>query len=122
MSKDDKNAPDLWGYCGISCKDCPAYIALRTDDNELRKKTAEEWTKAFEARITPEDINCEGCSQPGRHVTYCEQLCVIRKCAVRRNIKTTCADCGDYPCGPLEGFFKQAPKAKENLEKIRTIK
>jgi hypothetical protein len=117
MNNVDQSA-SIYGYCGVSCAECPAYIAKTTNDNELRKKTAEEWTVLYEAQIKPEEIDCDGCSQPGNHIRYCEKLCVIRKCAVKRSVKT-CADCGDYACPPLEGFLKQAPKAKENLEKLR---
>ena len=34
----------LLGYCGLSCTECPAYIAKRTDDQELRINTAKEWS------------------------------------------------------------------------------
>ncbi len=34
----------LISFCGINCLDCPAYIAKRTDDMELRAKTAKAWS------------------------------------------------------------------------------
>jgi hypothetical protein len=117
----DESSTPIYGYCGLDCGACPAYIAKQTNDDELRKKTAEEWSVLFETAMKPEEIDCDGCSEPGKHIRYCDELCVIRKCAVKRNVKT-CADCNDYACPSLEGFLKQAPKAKENLERIRSGK
>ena len=34
----------LVAICGINCLGCPAYVARKTDDNELREKTAKEWS------------------------------------------------------------------------------
>jgi uncharacterized CHY-type Zn-finger protein len=47
--------------CGLDCNQCGAYIATVNNDNELRKKTAEEWSKQYNADIKAEDINCLGC-------------------------------------------------------------
>jgi|GEM_PF-2964274 hypothetical protein len=33
----------MLGYCGLSCAGCTAYIAKRTDDHDLRIRTAKEW-------------------------------------------------------------------------------
>ena len=48
------------GYCGIDCSKCDAYIATITNDNELKKKTARLWSKLNNAKILPENINCNG--------------------------------------------------------------
>ena len=29
-----------FGCCGLSCNDCPVFIATENDDDELRQKTA----------------------------------------------------------------------------------
>jgi hypothetical protein len=34
-------------YCGISCAQCPVFIATTNDDNELRQKTAKEWNGIY---------------------------------------------------------------------------
>lgn len=108
----------LLGYCGIACNECPAYIALKTNDDALRAKTAAAWSKSYETQFQPEEINCAGCTEVGGHILYCEDICVIRKCALKKKV-SSCADCRDYPCPPLDGFLKNVPRAKENLEKRR---
>src|SRR4030042_277805 len=102
---------EMIGYCGIDCSVCPALTAHKNNDDELRKKTAAEWSKMFEAEIKPEDINCIGCSVEGRHITYCESMCEIRPCARAKAI-ATCAECDEYICGKLGKFVANVPDAK----------
>jgi hypothetical protein len=109
---------NLIAYCGIDCARCPAYIAKQTNDDGLRTKTAAEWTKAFGHEMKPADINCDGCSAPGQHILYCDQMCGIRKCAVGKQV-ATCAACPDYGCEILESFIKNVPEAKQTLENLR---
>jgi hypothetical protein len=47
--------------CGIVCTDCNAYKATIANSDELRKQTAEEWSRMFNTTIAPESINCRGC-------------------------------------------------------------
>ncbi|MBD3285511.1 DUF3795 domain-containing protein [candidate division WOR-3 bacterium] len=104
-------------YCGINCAECPAYLAHKNDDDELRAVTAEKWSKAYNSDIKPEYVNCDGCTMEGRHVGYCSK-CGVRKCASAKGAQN-CAHCPDYPCETLEAFLKMAPRVKENLEEIR---
>ena len=108
----------IMSRCGLVCSECPAYIARRTDDNALREKTAAEWAKAYKADLKPVDINCDGCAtETGVHFSYCF-ACEIRKCAGARKL-ANCSVCADYACDKLSGFFKMAPTAKENLDRLR---
>jgi len=105
-------------YCGIVCTECPAYIATRNDDDQRRKKVAEEWSKMFDAEIKPESINCDGCLSPSeRQIDYC-RTCEIRKCGLEKNV-LNCAHCEEYICEKLGKFFENAPNAKANLAQIR---
>lgn len=104
-------------FCGIECTSCPAFIAYKTDDDELRKKTAEDWSKAFGADIPFETINCVGCLAPsGVKINYCQE-CEIRKCASEKEVKN-CAHCSDYVCDKLNKWFVNAPDAKKRLDEI----
>ena len=49
------------GYCGLKCGECPAHIAMETDDDALRAKTAAEWNAQHGSDMKPEEINCAGC-------------------------------------------------------------
>ncbi|KAF5434901.1 Protein of unknown function (DUF3795) [Candidatus Methanophagaceae archaeon] len=106
-------------FCGINCFSCPAYIAKKTDNNDLRIKTAKNWS-SIGIEITPEQVNCDGCkSSDGIILMLCNE-CKVRNCAMTKTIMT-CAECPDYYCEKLENLWKkiQTPKAKENLDKIK---
>lgn len=36
---------DYIAFCGLDCEQCEARIATVNDDNDLRAKVAEEWSK-----------------------------------------------------------------------------
>jgi len=105
------------GICGIDCTTCPAFLARKNDDDELRKKTAEEWSKQFNQTIAPESINCDGCITPGEHIDY-THICEIRKCGNEKKVQN-CAFCDDYICEKLDKWFKNVPNAKITLDEIR---
>lgn len=105
-------------FCGITCTECPAFIATQKDDDNERRKVAEMWSKQFKSEIKPEDINCDGClTENGQLFGFC-RVCKIRECAMKKDVKN-CAYCDDYPCEELNKFHKFAPDAKATLEKIR---
>ena len=111
-------------YCGLNCIECPVFIATASDDNELRRKTAEEWGKLYseyigKRELSLEDMNCRGCrSDSDIRFIGCEN-CPIRRCVKNKNL-VTCADCDEYrTCEMINGFLTSAPQAKENLDKIR---
>jgi len=109
---------EMIACCGLVCTECPAYIATRNGDDELRKKTAADWSKLYGHEIKPEDINCEGCqSESGKLLGYCLE-CKIRQCC-RERVVANCASCPDYGCEKLMAFINQAPEAKAKLEEIR---
>ncbi len=107
------------GRCGIMCAECPAFIATRTDDAELRKSTAAEWSKMYHAEIKPDDIVCDGCISDGRHFSYCS-VCELRSCAGGRGLDH-CGQCDEFACDKLEMFFTMVPAARDNLQSRRQL-
>ena len=107
----------LVAYCGLDCETCPALKATRENDDELRTKTAAEWSKQFKAEIKPEHINCTGCTGDGPHIMHWDE-CGIRKCAQEKGV-ANCAHCPDYSCEQLDKFVEMIPPARANLEEIR---
>jgi len=104
--------------CGIVCSECPAYIATLNDDEEMRKKTAEDWSKMYSAALKPEDIFCDGClTKTERIFSHCK-VCPIRKCCREKNI-SNCAYCNEYHCDKITEFFGFVPDAKKVLDAIR---
>ena len=84
-------------YCGLDCETCEARQATINNDNELRVKVAKLWSELNGVEITPEMINCVGCRIDGVKSPYCDSLCPIRHCALKRGVET-CGDCGEMKC------------------------
>lgn len=107
---------DMIGYCGLDCKTCDAYLATVNDDQALRDKTAKLWAELNQAPILPEHINCEGCRVDGKKTVYCDSLCPIRQCALRKHV-TTCGDCSELEaCHIVGAVISNNPDALKNLK------
>ena len=106
---------DMIAYCGLDCERCDAYLATIHDDHALREKTAKLWAELNHAPILPEHINCEGCRADGVKTVFCESLCRIRQCALKKGV-TTCGDCLDLEtCQSIGEILSNNPDALENL-------
>lgn len=110
---------ELIAFCGINCSECPAYTAKRTDDWELREKTAKEWSSP-DYPVKPEDINCDGCvTRDSELIAFCND-CKVRSCGLEKEVEN-CAHCNEYICNKLEELWKifKTTEAKETLERIK---
>lgn len=105
-------------FCGITCSECPAYLATQKDDDNERQKVAEMWSKEFDADLKPEDINCNGCLLEKEPLFSHCKVCTIRKCGLDKKVKN-CAYCENYACEELTKFFAMVPDAKATLDEIR---
>ena len=105
-------------YCGLTCTECPAYIATQSGDTEAMARLAEQWSAEYKARLTADDCWCNGCAaEKGPWMSHCAE-CAIRACGVEKAIET-CASCDDYGCDKLTEFFGFLPDAKKTLDDIR---
>jgi Zn finger protein HypA/HybF involved in hydrogenase expression len=105
--------------CGLECTDCNAYRATVADDDDLRVKTAEEWSRMFKVDIPPETINCLGCQQNDQNKLFSHcRVCGIRSCAIGKGY-ATCAECADFGCEKVSEIWAYAPQAKSQLEEFR---
>ncbi|HOE57701.1 MAG TPA: DUF3795 domain-containing protein [Bacillota bacterium] len=105
--------------CGLECSSCDAYVATRNNDDGLRRKAAESWSKMFNARIEAKDINCLGCMS---NVLFSHCLeCDIRECNINKS-QDNCSKCDDYACQKINNFFNMAPEAKDSLNSLRQQK
>ena len=105
-------------YCGLDCEKCDAYLATIHDDQGLREKTAKLWSELNNAPILPEHINCQGCRVDGVKTVYCDRLCRIRQCAMKKGV-TTCGDCPDLEtCQAVGMILSSNPEALKNLSGI----
>ncbi len=107
---------NMIAYCGLDCEKCDAYIATIHDDHALREKTAKLWAELNHAPILPEHINCEGCRVDGVKTVYCESLCEIRQCALKKDMMT-CGCCPDMEtCQSVKEIISNNPDAMKNLK------
>ena len=67
----------LTAYCGIGCDACPALKATLADSDEMRTRTAAEWSTQFGGEIPAGAINCVGCTVEGPHFSHWNE-CGIR--------------------------------------------
>ena len=110
----------LISFCGINCLDCPAYIAKRTDDMELREKTAKAWSSP-EFSVKAEEINCDGCITLNKVLFSHCTVCQVRACGLEKGVEN-CAHCDEYSCEKLERIWNmlQSKESKERLDAIRS--
>ncbi|MDY3748010.1 MAG: DUF3795 domain-containing protein [Lachnospiraceae bacterium] len=107
---------EMIAYCGLDCEKCDAYIATINNDQELREKTAKLWSELNNAQILPEQINCHGCRVDGVKTVFCENICVIRQCAINKKVET-CGSCLDFEgCKIVGEIISNNP---ENLKNLR---
>lgn len=107
---------NMIAYCGLDCEKCDAYLATIHDDQALREKTAKLWAELNHAPILPEHINCEGCRVDGVKTVYCESLCDIRQCALKKDM-TICGCCPNVEtCQTVGEIISNYPDALKNLK------
>lgn len=106
---------DMIAYCGLDCEKCDAYLATINDDQVLREKTAKLWSELNDTPILPEHINCEGCRADGIKTVYCDRLCGIRQCALKKGVET-CGSCQELEkCDNVQMVVSNNPDALKNL-------
>lgn len=108
---------NIIAFCGLNCGKCDAYIATKNDDQALRVKTAKLWSEMNNTNIQAEQINCEGCRMNGKKFVYCECMCGIRQCALKKSVET-CCDCPEMDiCTTLGAVTANSSEALKNLKK-----
>ncbi len=113
------------GCCGLNCGSCPVFIATSNNDEEMKQKVADEWSKLYSEYVSNglkmQDINCGGCKSEENVFVGCLN-CPIRRCCGEKRYEN-CADCEKYEtCDLLNGFYSMPShqSAKNNLAKMRT--
>ena len=107
---------EMIAYCGLDCEKCDAYLATLHVDQALREKTAKAWSELNHVQILPEHINCLGCRAGTVRTVFCESLCEIRQCALKKGVQT-CGDCPDMEaCRTVGAILIDYPEALRNLK------
>ena len=103
---------ELIGYCGLDCEQCDARIATVDNDEALGEINSE----AVE-EITPQMINCVGCRIEGVKTPFCNDICLIRKCAESKGMES-CGSCDRLDgCETVGAIISGNPQAMDNLKK-----
>ncbi len=106
----------LIAFCGLDCAHCDARTATIHNDNALRQQVARQWSEWNHVDIPAASINCLGCRVEGAKCHYCENLCPIRKCILKRGY-AHCGECPDMEnCAMLYEIQKNASETKANLQ------
>lgn len=106
---------EMIAYCGLDCEKCDAYLATINDDQALREKTAKQWSELNNAPILPEHINCQGCRVDGIKTVFCDSMCGIRACALKKGLET-CGACPELEkCETVGTIHAGNPEALKNL-------
>lgn len=106
----------LIACCGLNCEKCDAYIATLRNDQTLREKTAQLWSKLNNAAITPAMINCTGCRTDGAKTFFCSNMCQVRKCVQSKGFET-CGQCAELAnCQTVAQIHKHNKDALNNLK------
>ena len=104
-------------YCGLDCTKCPAYIATQADDDKMRADCAQFFNQEYKMEVTPESVNCDGCSAEGRIFFFCK-ACNARKCAREKKLDS-CALCSDFICSKLEELMQMDKNVKKSIEALK---
>ena len=109
---------ELIAYCGLNCGSCLIHLATLEQDksiqNSMRIFIAEKCFEQYGMKLTAEEVNdCDGCrANTGRLFSGCVN-CLIRPCAIRKNIET-CASCNEFACDKLEAIGKAKSKVRDS--------
>ena len=106
---------ELIAYCGLDCETCDARIATLNNDNALREKTAKLWSELNGVPITHDMINCLGCRTERVKTPFCDKLCPIRQCILKKGL-STCGDCPEREgCPTVRAVWSNDQEAKVRL-------
>lgn len=113
----EKDMTKILSACGLDCPNCECFVATRDDNDEQRQDIVLRWSKTYDAELTSQDINCEGCMSEGTHFGWCDK-CPIRACVVGKGY-ASCAECDDFPCQTNAFIYEHVPSAKATIESMR---
>jgi hypothetical protein len=120
-SKEVRVETKMIAFCGLTCTECPGYLATQSGDEEELKKVAAQWSDEYGGELSVDDVRCNGClATTGPWMSHCSE-CKIRACGVEKGLES-CANCDDYACEKLTEFFGFVPEAKVTLDGLRAAR
>ena len=91
-------------------------MATVNDDQALREKNSEAVGRVkICSNFAGKHINCEGCRVDGVKTVFCEHMCEIRKCALRKGV-STCGNCSELEtCQTVGAIISNDSAVLKNL-------
>ena len=118
---DERPDPDKYTFCGYKCTpECPLLMATQENDNDLKKKTFEDWKIEEKHGISfdPEEFFCHGCKNEDKPKGFIVSKCTIIPCAREKGFDC-CFQCKELANCEKE-LWEHYPKHREyvlNLQK-----
>ncbi len=89
---------EIQTFCGYRCDLCQFYTKNVKSEKD-KEKVSQEFKRIFGYDIKPEDVECVGCKNEGKHA---DTSCPVRPCALERGVEN-CAHCSECVCDRLKG-------------------
>ncbi len=89
---------EILTLCGYRCDLCQFYTKNIKSEKD-KERVSRDFNRLFGYGITPENVECVGCKNEGKHVAA---SCSVRSCALKKGVEN-CAHCSEFICDKLEG-------------------
>ncbi len=88
---------EILTLCGFRCDLCQFYNK-NIKNQEHKEKVCNDFKRIFGYDIKPEDVECVGCRNEGKHA---DDNCLVRSCALEKSVEN-CAHCPEFICDKLK--------------------
>ncbi len=92
-----KSKEEILTLCGYRCDLCQFYTKNIKSEKD-KERVSREFNRIFGYDIKPEDVECVGCKNEGKHVAT---SCSVRLCALEKGVEN-CAHCSEFICDKLK--------------------
>ncbi len=107
-----KPGEEVLTLCGYRCDLCQFYRKNIKSEKD-KERVSRDFNRIFGYYVKPEDAECVGCKNEGKHVT---PGCAVRSCALKKGVEN-CAHCSEFVCDKLEIKINSMEKFLRNNKK-----
>ena len=88
---------EIQTFCGYRCDLCQFYTKNIKNEKD-KEKVSWGCNRIFGGDMKPEDVECVGCKNEGKHL---DPDCPVRPCAIEKVVEN-CAHCSEFICDKLK--------------------
>ena len=113
-------------YCGLDCTTCDVYKYTLTGKSDNFDKMVTTWSRTARkhwgmASLDPKMLHCKGCRYDGEDGFHSTKVCPIRKCAIKKGLKS-CGLCAKLDkCSIISGLLNDCLDARKNLNNLKSM-